>query len=162
MNNNKIINEYIYPLNLFYAATNTHERFPDKEETEALEYALKKLTDRELKCVQMRFEYKKTYKEIGDSFDVSRERARQIEAKALRKIRWWYGRGNKVVMIDDKTPTDKIEMSIRLYNALRRAGIKCLSDLSGMYKDDIKKIRGIGNKNYLELQQLCKRIGVNI
>lgn len=162
MNNNKIINEYIYPLNLFYAATNMHERLPDKEEIEALEYSLKKLTNRELECVQMRFGNKKTYKEIGDIFDVSRERARQIEAKAFREIRYWYSKGIKGVIIDDKTPIDKIEMSIRLYNALRRAGIKCLSDLSGKYKDDIKKIRGIGNKNYLELQQLCKRIGVNL
>ena len=53
--------------------------------------ALKNLTAREEKVLRMRFgldEVKNhTLEEVGQDFDVTRERIRQIEAKALRKLR---------------------------------------------------------------------------
>lgn len=49
---------------------------------------LDSLTPREEKVLQMRFGiYEPTYEEIGRRFDVTRERIRQIEAKALRRLR---------------------------------------------------------------------------
>ena len=49
------------------------------------------LTDREREVIEMRFGLKdgdcKTLEEVGDHFHVTRERIRQIEAKALRKLR---------------------------------------------------------------------------
>jgi RNA polymerase primary sigma factor len=52
---------------------------------------LKTLTDREAKVLKMRFGltdgYPKTLEEVGKEFRVTRERIRQIEAKALRKLR---------------------------------------------------------------------------
>ena len=59
--------------------------------SEAIEEALQDLTPREAKVLRMRFglelntDY--TLEEIGKQFDVTRERIRQIEAKALRKLR---------------------------------------------------------------------------
>ncbi len=59
-----------------------------KEQTESV---LKTLTPREERVIKMRFgvgdgrEY--TLEEVGQSFAVTRERIRQIEAKALRKLR---------------------------------------------------------------------------
>ena len=44
------------------------------------------LTPREKKVISKRFFDNKTYKDVGKEFDVTRERIRQIEAKALRKI----------------------------------------------------------------------------
>lgn len=58
---------------------------------EAITEALEDLTVREAKVLRMRFglglntDY--TLEEIGKQFDVTRERIRQIEAKALRKLR---------------------------------------------------------------------------
>jgi RNA polymerase primary sigma factor len=59
-----------------------------KEQTEAV---LKTLTPREEKVIKMRFGLddgsEHTLEEVGHSFAVTRERIRQIEAKALRKLR---------------------------------------------------------------------------
>ena len=59
-----------------------------REQTEAV---LKTLTPREEKVVKMRFGLddgsEHTLEEVGQSFAVTRERIRQIEAKALRKLR---------------------------------------------------------------------------
>ena len=52
---------------------------------------LRTLTEREEKVIRMRFGLEDgsehTLEEVGQSFDVTRERIRQIEAKALRKLR---------------------------------------------------------------------------
>jgi len=58
---------------------------------ERLGEILSDLTDREQKILSMRFGLKDgvthTLQEVGEVFDVTRERIRQIEAKALEKIR---------------------------------------------------------------------------
>ena len=49
------------------------------------------LTEREQKVLRLRFGMNdgraRTLEEVGKEFDVTRERIRQIEAKALRKLR---------------------------------------------------------------------------
>ncbi len=56
-----------------------------------LEKALGSLTDREAKILKMRFGMgyprEHTLEEIGECFDVTRERIRQIESKALQRLR---------------------------------------------------------------------------
>ncbi len=58
---------------------------------EQLDDVLKTLTERERKVLELRFGLKdgraRTLEEVGKEFDVTRERIRQIEAKALRKLR---------------------------------------------------------------------------
>ena len=58
---------------------------------EKIEEVLKTLTPREAKVITLRFGLDNgkpmTLEEVGNEFDVTRERIRQIEAKALRKIR---------------------------------------------------------------------------
>ncbi len=58
---------------------------------DATEGILELLTEREAKVLQMRFgigmNTDHTLEEVGKQFDVTRERIRQIEAKALRKLR---------------------------------------------------------------------------
>ena len=59
-----------------------------KEQTESV---LKTLTPREEKVIKMRFGVgdgsEHTLEEVGQQFSVTRERIRQIEAKALRKLK---------------------------------------------------------------------------
>ena len=58
---------------------------------EQMEEVLESLTPREKKVLTLRFGigdgYPRTLEEVGKEFDVTRERVRQIEAKALRKMR---------------------------------------------------------------------------
>src|SRR2546428_940893 len=59
--------------------------------TEAVEEVLDSLTSRERRVLQLRFGLEdgrqRTLEEVGREFGVTRERIRQIEAKALRKLR---------------------------------------------------------------------------
>ena len=63
----------------------------DEGLTEATREVLGGLTAREAKVLRMRFgidmNTDHTLEEVGKQFDVTRERIRQIEAKALRKLR---------------------------------------------------------------------------
>ena len=58
---------------------------------EQLEEVLETLTVREKKVLELRFGLEdgrsRTLEEVGKEFNVTRERIRQIEAKALRKLR---------------------------------------------------------------------------
>ena len=58
---------------------------------EQMDDVLKTLTERESKVLKLRFGvtdgYPRTLEEVGSIFNVTRERVRQIEAKALRKLR---------------------------------------------------------------------------
>ncbi|EKE70231.1 RNA polymerase sigma factor RpoD [Gallaecimonas xiamenensis] len=74
---------------------NTLELPADAATSESLKFAtqevLSSLTPREAKVLRMRFgidmNTDHTLEEVGKQFDVTRERIRQIEAKALRKLR---------------------------------------------------------------------------
>jgi len=56
-----------------------------------LHEVLETLTEREQRVLELRYGLKggeaKTLEEVGNAFNVTRERVRQIEAKALRKLR---------------------------------------------------------------------------
>ena len=58
---------------------------------EQLEEVMATLTDRDQQVIRMRFGledgHPRTLEEVGREFHVTRERIRQIESKALRKLR---------------------------------------------------------------------------
>lgn len=67
---------------------NTTEELLRKQEVAEV---LSKLTERESKIIRLRFGldsgYPRTLEEVGKMFNVTRERVRQIEAKAIRRLR---------------------------------------------------------------------------
>ncbi len=52
-----------------------------------LAHALTTIREREQEMIRLRYEEKKTLQEIGDRYELSRERVRQIIAKGVRKLR---------------------------------------------------------------------------
>jgi len=69
----------------------TDERILKESFTQALRDALAELPERERMVLELRFglhdDQPKTLREIGDVLDLSRERVRQIESRALNKLR---------------------------------------------------------------------------
>jgi RNA polymerase primary sigma factor len=69
----------------------TDERILRESFMRALADALSELPDRERKVLELRFglrdDHPKTLREIGEILDLSRERVRQIESRALNKLR---------------------------------------------------------------------------
>jgi RNA polymerase primary sigma factor len=73
------------------AVLSPHEAVVSMNLTETTRKVLGSLTPREEKVLRMRFgigeKYDHTLEEVGEDFEVTRERVRQIEVKALRKLR---------------------------------------------------------------------------
>jgi DNA-directed RNA polymerase alpha subunit len=56
----------------------------------------------------------------------------------------------------DATKIEELELSTRTENALKDAGIKNVEGLSGKKKDDLKEIKGIGEKSAEEILDAIK------
>lgn len=77
-------------LAIFYALDNVCDEIEYSELKRELKTVMETLTDREQKVLKERYGfggYEKTLEEVGQTFGVTRERIRQIEQKALRKLR---------------------------------------------------------------------------
>lgn len=209
---NKFDHEYIYPENLFRAVfcqTVDHEITEDQRK--GLDHVLKDLRFYEQEVIRLRFEEEKTLKEVGEVLNLSSERIRQIEAKALRRLRnpirsryliqgYESASGelrdaikaqrqqeidevNKEIddilkkkreyieiiinckdpntaleISDNITLIDDLELSVRAYKCLRRAGIYTIADLLKMNPDDIRKIRNLGRRSF---EEICERLTEN-
>jgi hypothetical protein len=72
-------------------AVDPEEELWEKEKQAYIKDLLDGLTPREAKILRMRFgielDHDMSLEEVGSTFDVSRERIRQIEAKAIRKLK---------------------------------------------------------------------------
>lgn len=131
-------NEQLYPLERNFSEIEmSHEQvvallpqeqqqyLPDFSELEnaqtkkLVSTALSTLTDREREVIRMRFEEDLTYDECAKRFDVTRERIRQIEDKAMRKLRHPTRIGMFVDAIDfvdfDKADRDKYKKATAEY-----------------------------------------------
>ena len=88
-----IIKDLEYPLNLIYAVfEDSAEEIAERADTisdinASIEYVLYTLSDRERKILKNRFVDLLTLEQTGNIFGVTRDRIRQIEAKAIRKLR---------------------------------------------------------------------------
>lgn len=157
-----------------------------------IEQALATLSEREARILRWRFVEKKTLQETGKEEDVSRERVRQIEAKAIRKLRHpsrvvlikavpytelkehWadyykleaeYKQVAEAYRILSERPAEEVvkendvlsrcidvlELSVRSYNCLRRAGKDTIGDITEMTIDELKQVRNLGRKSMEEV-----------
>jgi len=191
----------------------------------ALEIAmvLANLSDREAEVLRYRYQKNKTYEELTDVFGIGRERIRQIEAKALRRMRkpvvtrllrmgangWlkdlveseanriaeeriprevskqiserleWArerlmereaeelemalnGDPDPKVILAENITVDEMELSVRSYNCLRRAGYNTVADIIAKTYDELKCIRNLGKKSLEEIINKVNELGFKI
>lgn len=178
--------------------------------TVALAMAMGNLTDREMKVMYHRYFHGEDYETIGERFGVTRERIRQVERKALRKM----GRRNVLELIrggilsywrseidreaekrfgayktaldrefadrvrtweethraealpdkdqalldaaDDRdsrlrTPIEEMDLSVRSYNCLKRAGLNTAGDIARRSHEQMMRVRNLGRKSLEEV-----------
>lgn len=61
-----------------------------------------------------------------------------------------------------ETPIEDIELSVRTYNCLKRAGKNTLGDISSMTIDELKNIREINESSIIEVESLLKQRGLSL
>ena len=145
--------------------------------SERLEKMLDTLFSREKDVLLFRFRDNMTQLQVGDAFGVTRERAHQIEAKALRKLRhpsrWEFiksgvdikaekikalelAKAEKEQKIQDfqfeKIKIEHLDFSVRVFNCLSRAGYRTLKDLLLATDEDLQNIRNAGPHTVNEIK----------
>ena len=141
---------------------------------------LEKLSEREQMIVWSRYSQNKTLEEVAKELNVTRERIRQIEAKALRKL--GHPRNRSCVMaisvkqhqdeireyaeemkkngalpkVIAEIPIEELELSVRAYNCLKRAGINTIVQLQELSEEKLLSVRNLGRKATAEIQSKLK------
>ncbi len=68
-----------------------------------------------------------------------------------------YDEKNKVLEMN----IDELELSVRSYNCLKRAGINTVQELCAKTSDDMMKVRNLGRKSLEEVQAKLKELGLS-
>ena len=189
-----------YPFNLAKAILS------DREETlkiylPGIDQALATLTEREVRVIKQRFVERKTLQATAETEGLSRERIRQIEAKAIRKLRHpsraamykavpyaelkacWadyykleaeYKQVAEAYRVLSDRPAEEVvresdvlnkaleelDLSVRSYNSLRRAGKNTVGDISKMTEVELSKVRNLGRKSAEEVKEKLAEHGL--
>lgn len=197
----------IYPFNLIYEIEEENQLDDDKLDIRAfspelIQMQLATLTIRENRCLEMMYRDHMTLDQIGKEFDVTRERIRQIIAKAKRKLKHPIRRRSMLACPqneyddliaryqkledeykelfnmrvseglidiseyedDHKELLDKgiieLDLSVRSYNCLCRAGINTVRDLTNITLEDAIKIRNLGRRSLNEIRDKLMDYGL--
>lgn len=59
-----------------------------------------------------------------------------------------------------ETPVEELDLSVRAYNCLKRAGLHTLQDLTSMSESEMMKIRNLGKKSLKEVIDKIKDMGL--
>lgn len=209
--------DYEYPRNLMFAIGFDPVEMM-KYPTDGIDYVLSTLTEREQKVIQLRFVDGLSLKDTGKAFNVTQERIRQVEAKALRKLRhpvradiikeglaavkakeeakgrlarateelnaeiekvrketkllqeiMATGRpkaeAEAVIREHSKNwnvDIENMDLSVRAYNCLKRAGFNKVCDLVGMTREKFMKVRNLGRMSMEEVIDKLKLWGIEV
>lgn len=184
---------YDYPRNLM-AAIMQQDYYNDKlPDIEDVDNTLLTLLPHERNVIEFRYRDGLTLKETGENLGVTHERIRQIELKALRKLRH-KSRLNNLVYVQVKAsdynallnevrklradvsrliiemdtdsdfiikknkqvPIEDLNLSIRPYNCLIRAGIHTIGDI---LTHDLLRVRNLGRKSLSEIVNAVESYG---
>lgn len=155
---------------------------------DGIEYVLSNLNEKEQFILRNRYglnetEEAKTLDEIGKLLNITRERVRQIETKAIHTCRTtnnlpYFQLGKKLADVEierkktllhneivakqnitkevlaEDTPIEYLEISVRSYNALKKANINTLKELLALNITDLYEFRNLGKTSVNELMQI--------
>ncbi len=198
-----------YPLNLLDAVDSDNVwQYPVPADINGtVEYLLHTfLSQRENDILHQRFKLCKTYAEIGEIYQITGERVRKIEEKALNRLRSpgcmkYLQNGiykatqidinnaaeqavsaelstavaylrelliNKTNFLDErpvivtaKTEIEDLNLSVRCYNSVKRAGINKVGDLEKITFRELRHIRNLGKHSLDELIEKLAEQGVS-
>lgn len=68
---------------------------------------------------------------------------------------------NTVAVNDLDVTIDELELSVRSYNCLKRAGINTVHDLTSMTEEEMMKVRNLGRKSLEEVIEKLHSMGLN-
>ena len=102
------IDEYAYPKNLMYDLGFDPIDINEMP-FDGIEYAISTLSDREQKIIKLRYENYLSYSEIAGQFNVTKERIRQLIAKALSKL----SRPSNIAIIEEGVSAVKVKNETR-------------------------------------------------
>ena len=57
---------------------------------------------------------------------------------------------------------EELDLSVRSYNCLKRAGINTVQELADKSMDDMMKVRNLGKKSLEEVEQKLKELGLDL
>ena len=87
----------------------------------------------------------------------------EAKAKEIRKI----AEGLVAMAVREKEKVlemsiDELELSVRSYNCLKRAGINTVEELCNKTSDDMMKVRNLGRKSLEEVLAKLKELGLQL
>lgn len=125
--------------------------------------------DQSKKIIECRFKKQWTLQATADSLGLTRERVRQLEEKAIREfhrplysqiLRYGQLKAELDESVSQTITIDDMHLSVRIYNALKRAGYNTLDDIKKLTYDDLKALH-LTDKNIKDLTDiLLQQYGV--
>ena len=73
--------------------------------------------------------------------------------------------GQALIRVQDDgcgIPADELELSVRSYNCLKRAGINTVEELCNRTSEDMMKVRNLGRKSLEEVLAKLKELGLEL
>lgn len=195
-----------YPYNLLceiFGYEDTAEKIEPKHDIPAdfygsMEYMLATLSPRERDILHLRYVHHMTLPDIAAKYNVTRERIRQIEAKAIRKLRHptrlryittgiqniihqERESGYRMGLADGRADSaaeaprkddeggrissckiEDLNLSVRTFNCLKRAGYDTVADIIAADHDKLMKIRNFGICCLYELCDKLTELGLHV
>lgn len=213
MNEKTIVHSTEWPYNLLNALEIDEDPLDHMDDIGTLEVAMaiSSMTPREKGVIRMRYAQEMTLDAVGNEIGVKKERVRQIEAKALRKLRYTEGAGyvirngvkayinvrilkgieqgmkQKEAALEEvyrqkladvgteisenerkvwnrilALTVEELDLSVRAYNCLKRAGNFTVNDIIVKYPDyeSAIQIRNLGKKSLEEISEKLRSYGI--
>lgn len=57
---------------------------------------------------------------------------------------------------------EELDLSVRSYNCLKRAGINTVQELANKSEEDMMKVRNLGKKSLEEVQEKLEELGLSL